>query len=95
MRPVPIPAETVWEGGVRRVFCAPDGDLTNPDIGPCEVIVDRGVNDLARINVLVQLEPGDLEQITQTGHVWLSMLGGLLPFALTAAEPAPGLPEGD
>jgi hypothetical protein len=94
MRPVPIPAETVWEGGVRKVFSAPDGDLTNPDIGPCEVIVDAGVGGVARVNVLVKLDEGDLEQLTQTGHLWLSMLGGLMPFALTAAEPAPGL-DGD
>lgn len=93
MRPVPIPAETVWEGGVRRVFAAPDGDLTNSEIAPCEVIVDRGIGGLARVNVLVQLEPGDLETLAETGHVWLSMLGGLMPFALTAAPPLDPLEE--
>lgn len=95
MHPVPIPAETVWPGGVRRVFAAPDGDLTNPDIGPCEVIIDRGVGGVARINVLIALDDGDLVQLAQTGHIWLSVLGGLMPFAMSAAEPAPGLPEGD
>lgn len=79
--------DVVWEGGVRRVFSAPDGDLTNPDIGPCEVIVDAGVSGIARINVLIMLEPGDLEQLAETGHLWLSMLGGLRPFSLETAPP--------
>lgn len=86
MRPVPIPAETVWEGGVRRVFAAPDGDLTNPDIGPVDVIVDAGLGGVARVNVLLQLEDGDLERLQSGGAVWLSMLGGLMPFALTVVD---------
>jgi hypothetical protein len=86
MRPVPIPEDRVWAGGVRRVFAAPDGDLTNPDIGPCEVIVDAGIDGTARVNVLLQLEDGDLERLTNGGAVWLSMLGGLMPFALTVID---------
>lgn len=86
MRPVPIPEDRVWEGGVRRVFAAPDGDLTNPDIAPCEVVIDAGIGGIARVNVLLELEEGDLERLANGGAVWLSMLGGLSPFALTVID---------
>ncbi|WP_447643178.1 hypothetical protein [Nocardioides zeae] len=88
MRPVPIPDDAVWDGGVRRVIAPPGGDLTHPDIAPVDAIIDRGLGGVARVNILVQLEPGDLETLQQTGHLWLSVLGGIHPFALTAAPPA-------
>lgn len=87
MRPSPIPADRVWAGGVRRVFSAPNGDLTDLDIAPVEVIVDPGLGGVARVNVLMQLEDGDLQRLTDGGAVWLSMLGGLMPFSLTVVGP--------
>lgn len=86
MRPVPIPDEAVWEGGVRRVFAAPDGDLINPDIAAVEAIIDESLGGKPRISVRCALEEGDLEKLAGGGHVWISFYGGLLPFAVDVTD---------
>lgn len=86
MRPTPIPDREVWYGALRRVFAAPDGDLTNPDIAPVEVLADQQDGDV-RIHVRCELEDGDLERLTAGGTVWITTWGGLLPFAVNVAGP--------
>lgn len=86
MRPTPIPDDAVWPGAVRIVVAAPDGDLTNPDIAPVEVVADRAEDGVhPRFHVRAILEPGDLEQLAAGGHVWLTMWGAVVPFALSVA----------
>lgn len=88
MRPTPIPDHEVWEGATRRVFAAPDGDLTNPDIAPCEALVDVSPSTGVRnISVRCELEAGDLEKLQAGGTVWLTFWGGMVPWAATVVEP--------
>ncbi|WP_367128313.1 hypothetical protein [Saccharothrix sp. HUAS TT1] len=90
MRPTSIPAEAVWSGGKRVVLAAPDGDLTNPDIQPLEVIVDQvqiGDQAVNRFNVRCALEPGDLEKLTAGGHVWVSLYGAMVPMCVDVTGP--------
>jgi hypothetical protein len=83
MRPTPIPEAEVWDGGVRVVFAAPDGDLTNPDIAPVEVVADRADDGVTpRFHVRAVLEAGDLETLAAGGNVWLTMWGTVVPFAV-------------
>ena len=82
MRPVPIPDEAVWEGAVRRVVAGPGGDLTG-DIRPVEALIDA--DDYGpRFNMLIRLDPGDLEQLQESPHFWLTWHGDHLhPFSVT------------
>jgi hypothetical protein len=86
MRPVPIPPEAVWKGGVRRVFSAPDGDLLNPDIAPVEAVVDQAFDGTPRVSVRCMLEDGDLGKLAAGGHVWISFYGGLPPFSVDVTD---------
>ena len=83
MRPVPIPDELVEPGSVRRVFSAPNGDLTDDQIRPAEALIRRGPDDAAVISCMLELEEGDLERLLAGGRVWVTMLGGLVPFDVT------------
>lgn len=89
MRPAPIPDEAIWEGARRVVFTAPDGDLTNPDIAPVEVLTDQvGDTGQCRVNVRCVLEEGDLDKLAAGGTVWLSIHGHHLhPFSLDVVGP--------
>lgn len=92
MIPVPIPNELVPEGYVRRVFAAPDGDLTNPDIRPVEVLARKAPGmDTAEISVHLILEGDELERLNAGGSVWLIMLGGLMPFQVEVSDWDPGV----
>lgn len=89
MRPAPIPAEAVWPGARRVVFAAPDGDLTNPDIAPVEVVVDRCSDGVTpRFSTRCVLEPGDLDKLAAGGHVWVSFYGVVVPFSVDVTGPA-------
>lgn len=89
MRPAPIPDEAIWEGAVRTVFTAPDGDLLNPTIAPVEVLVDAVSDGNRRINVRCVLEDGDLDKLMTGGHVWVSFYGALVPFSVDVTAPLP------
>lgn len=71
---------------VVRTFAEPeangDDDMTNYDA--CEGIVHRSLTDgkTAVVRVPMQLEPGDLTKLLAGGTVWVSMWGGLAPFAV-------------
>lgn len=88
MRPTPIPDAEVWDGGVRRVIAAPNGDLNDPDIGPVEAIIDATEMG-RRYSVRLTLEPGELDALRGGGVVWLTVLGAQIqPFAVSVAGAA-------
>lgn len=90
MRPTPIPENEVWEGAVRRVIAAPDGDLTNPDIAPVEAVVDRSPSTGAlNLSVRCELDDGDLEKPAAGGTVWITFWGAMVPWAATVVEAQP------
>jgi hypothetical protein len=87
MRPAPIPDDAIWPGAKRIVLSAPNGDLTDPDIAPVELLADvppsiGGVRYSARC----MLEPGDLEKLADGGHVWVSFYGGVPPFCVDVTD---------
>lgn len=89
MRPAAIPDSEIWAGARRIVMAPPDGDLTNDEIRPLEMLAE--VRDGVPIySARCVVEPGDLETLQAGGAVWLSFYGGVAPFCLTVAEAAPG-----
>lgn len=87
MRPSPIPDDAIWDGARRVVFSAPDGDLTNSDIAPVEVLVDAE-GGVPRISARCVLEDGDLDKLARGGTVWVSFYGGsLMPFQVDVIGP--------
>jgi hypothetical protein len=85
MRATPIPDAEIWEGATRRVIAPPDGDLTNPDIAPVEVLIDRVKTGLC-MSARCELEGDDLEKLRAGGVVWVSFYGTqLVPFSVDVA----------
>lgn len=65
---------------VKRVFTGPE-DL--PNVEACQGIVHRSTDGVtAVVRVPMQLEPGDLTRLLAGGTLWVSMWGGLSPFAV-------------
>lgn len=88
MRFVPVPAEAVWPGAERRVMAAPNGSLTDDDIRPLEVIVDRAPDlDGETFTALVQLEPGDLEKLERGAFVAFTTYSLLPPIQVDLHGP--------
>ena len=86
MRPTPIPDAEVPYGSVRIVVAPPDGDLTNPDIAPVEVLAERAADGVSPMfHIRCALDAGDLEQLAAGGNVWLTMWGAVVPFAVQVA----------
>jgi len=85
MHPTPIPEGDIWEGAVPKVIAPPGGDLTDPDIGAVEAIVD--VTELGhRYSMRLALDSGELDALRAGGVVWLQILGARLqPFSVTVA----------
>lgn len=70
---------------VKRIFEAgSEGDSDMSTYDPCEAVVHRSPTDgvTAVVRVPLQLEPGELDRLRNGGQVWLSMWGGLAPFAV-------------
>lgn len=90
MRPAPIEPSQVWEGGVRRTIVAPDGDPTNPEVAPVDVIIDMAttgqLDGAVRFNVCWQLEEGDLEALRERGRLWVTIYGRQLPVHSVSVE---------
>jgi hypothetical protein len=86
MQPTGIPDHLIRDGAVRQTVGAPD-DPRYADVEDCEALVERGPNDLAQVRVRLELEPGDLEDLTAGGHLWVTFLGGILPFHVTTTPP--------
>lgn len=84
MRPVPIPDRCVPPGCRRYTIGAPPGK--EDQVRPVEAVA--GIVDGApRIAVLVELEDGDLDRLTNTGAVWLTFLTGQIPaFVMHVAD---------
>lgn len=80
MRFVTIPDSEVWDSGTRATVGAPEG--REDVVRPLEVVVDfveLAGQECRRYNMRVELEPGDLEALTQDGHLWFSLLGAQIP----------------
>lgn len=77
MRPVPIPDHLVPPGCRRLVIGPPDGDPTG-NIRPVEAIAGI-VDGVPNVVMLIELEDGDLERLTETPAVWLTMQTGQIP----------------
>lgn len=87
MIPTSIPDDLIEPGTVRRVFAAPNGDLLDDQIRPCEALISRHPEtDLAAVHVRLDLEAGELEKLNAGEPVWLTMLGGLAPFDVRVGE---------
>ena len=86
MQPTSIPDHLILDGAVRQTCTAPD-DPRYADVADCEALIDRGPNDLARVHVRLELEAGELEQLAAGGHVWVTFLGGILPFSVCTTSP--------
>lgn len=87
MQPTPIPDELVVGEKKRVVFSAPNGDLLDDHIRPCEALVSRdSETGLAAATVRLVLEPGELARLQAGAPVLLTMLGGLAPFDVTVED---------
>lgn len=89
MIPVPIPDGVAERMGGRRVVVGEPGDPTRTDLRPCEYVVTPSALYPGRpcVSALVTLEPGDLEALTATGQLWLTLDGAEVPWSLTAVKP--------
>lgn len=88
MRPTPIPDAEVWEGAERKVFAAPNGDLTDDQIRPVEALVDRSpTTGGLTMSARCELDPGDLEKLLAGGTVWVTFWGAMVPWAVTVVDP--------
>lgn len=93
MIPAPVTDEMVQalssplDRAVKRTFIGPTG---TDNVQPCEAVVHRSPTDLetAVIRVPMHLEPGELSNLLNGGTLWVSMWGGLAPFAVEVVAPA-------
>lgn len=82
MRPVVMPDG--WFPGSRRQIIGGENDTE-----PAEYVVMPDATHGIAVHTLVQLDPEEIQQIADTGYVFLSMFGGELPWNLSPA-PEPG-----
>jgi hypothetical protein len=89
MIPVPIEQNDLWKGSKAVVISPPDGDLTNDEIRAVEAVVDQpdSFDGAWRYSMKLELEEGDIEKLLDGGHVWLSMWGHVVPFAVDVKGP--------
>jgi hypothetical protein len=81
VRPVPIPNEIAEiMPGERLIVSPPGGDLTGP-IPAVEAMLVPGPPRL--FSMRLELEDSDLEKLAGGQHVWLTMLGSVVPFQAT------------
>lgn len=89
MRTTPIPDAEVWPGAMRHVIGP--SDLTSEDLAPVE-IVSYPCAFAGRVmpvhSVRCVLDPGDLEQLAAGGTIWLSFIGGMVPFDVNVRPPS-------
>lgn len=86
MIPAPVTDEMVQQFGhpleaaVKRTFVGPP-ELKN--VAACEGVVERSADGFtAVVRVPMRLEPQELTKLLNGGTVWVSMWGGLSPFAV-------------
>jgi hypothetical protein len=85
MRPSSIPDELVNPERVRQTVTVPPELQAHVD--PCEALITRGADGLAQVHVRLELEPGELRKIRATGEVWVTFMGGITPFRVSAERP--------
>lgn len=86
MLPTRIPTALIREDSQVTIARAPD-DPRYTGVEDCEALVERGQHGLAQVRVRLELEPGELEQLAAGGHVWVTFVGGILPFNVTTTGP--------
>lgn len=82
MRPTPIPTDEIWENCTRVVMSAPDGDLLNEEIEPCEAlkgIVEMSGGPVPFHAMRLMLDPGDIEKLQAGEPLWLVIMIPFLP----------------
>lgn len=88
MIPTPIPDDEVFQIGERIVVGPPPGHEPTGDIRAAEAMAWRpGDTDHVRYSFRIALEGDDLERLKAGDCVWLTTLGGVAPFYLTAGPP--------
>lgn len=85
MRPVPVPKQVAAEDWVidTRVFAAPDGDLTNPNIAPVEAVVYKRADGEMCVGVVLMIEEEDMERIEDGARHLLMSWPNALPVFMT------------
>lgn len=82
MRAVPIPDEVAMlMPGSRIVVSPPGGDLTGP-IAAVEAMVNVSDN-ASYYSMMLAFEDDDLDKLKDGQHVWITMAGAVVPFAVT------------
>lgn len=91
MRAIPIEPEWVVPGARRVVIAAPNGDLTDPDIPPLEVVLAIDVTD-GTVSLSSIWVPDDEERaaIAAGGVVVLTVGGAEHPVVAMTATTADG-----
>lgn len=82
MNPAPIPDEVIWPGAQRTVLMPPNNDLDS-GISPVEMLVDTvrlGEFEAHRYLARFELTDAEREALAAGGHVWVSMIGQVVPF---------------
>lgn len=89
MRPVPVPESVIrarpW--AVTKVFAAPNGDLTDDQIRPVEVLVDPHTTHGPALRIYAALDAGDLEVLAAGGYVEITLNTMALPVFSLAVGP--------
>lgn len=88
MHPSSIPDELVNPDRARQTITVPDELRDHVD--PCDALITRGADGLAEVHVRLELDPGELRKIRATGEVWVTFLGGITPFRISANRPGGG-----
>lgn len=93
MKAAPIRDSIDLGPGWTRVTFGPPRGMTEEQVYTHDALVGRvqggALDGSPAIQVLVELEPGDLEAIQASGHLWLTLLTGALPpWSMSPAEVA-------
>lgn len=87
MRAVPIPDGIAEQLGGRRVVIGEPGDPTREDVRPCEYVAvpSRLYPGRPCFLALVELDDADRAALAGGAHLWLTLDGGEVPWALDVA----------
>ena len=90
MRPIPIPDHLVGPEGIRRTLTAPDGDLTNEEVHPVDVVLTapRQWKTMQQAgptySLVIALEPEERKALAAGGYIMLTLHGACPPMNMQA-----------